>query len=77
VLAMEAGGVSEVVHDGVNGLLVGAGDTAALGDAVRRYFADDELRERLRSAAAASVAAYAPERVFGELEETLRRIAGT
>ena len=48
VLAMEAGGVSEVVHDGVNGLLVGAGDTAALGDAVRRYFADDELRGRLR-----------------------------
>jgi glycosyltransferase involved in cell wall biosynthesis len=77
VLAMEAGGVSEVVHDGVNGLLVGAGDTAALGDAVRRYFADDELRERLRSAAAASVAVYAPDRVFGELEETLRRIAGT
>ena len=77
VLAMEAGGVSEVVHDGVNGLLVAAGDTAALGEAVRRYFADDELRERLRSAAAASVAEYAPERVFGELEETLRRIAGT
>ena len=75
VLAMEAGGVSEVVHDGVNGLLVAAGDTAALGEAVRRYFADDGLRERLRGAAAASVAEYAPERVFGELEETLRRIA--
>ncbi len=77
VLAMEAGGVSEVVHDGVNGLLVAAGDTAALGEAVRRYFADDGLRERLRSAAAESVAGYAPEVVFGELEATLRRIAGT
>ena len=77
VLAMQAGGVSEVVHDGVNGLLVPAGDTVALGDAVRRYFADDELREQLRNAAAASVADYAPERVFGKLEETLRRIAGT
>jgi glycosyltransferase involved in cell wall biosynthesis len=77
VLATEAGGVSEVVHDGVNGLLVAAGDTAALGEAVRRFFADDELRERLRAAAAASVSEYAPERVFGELEETLRRIAGT
>src|SRR4051812_33263446 len=75
VLAMEAGGVGEVVHDGVNGLLVPAGDEAALADAVRRYFADDELRERLRSAAASSVAAYAPERVFGELEGTLRRVA--
>ena len=77
VLAMQAGGVAEVVHDGVNGLLVAAGDTAALGEAVRRYFADDELRERLRGAAAASVAEYAPEVVFGELEETLRRIACT
>ena len=61
----------------VNGLLVGPGDTAALGDAVRRYFADEPLRNRLRSAAASSVAEYAPERVFGELEQTLRRIAGT
>jgi hypothetical protein len=42
---------------------------------VRRYFADDALRERLRAAAAPSVAAYAPERVFGELEATLRRVA--
>jgi hypothetical protein len=31
------------------------------------------LREQLRKAAASSVAAYAPERVFGELESTLRR----
>jgi glycosyltransferase involved in cell wall biosynthesis len=77
VLAMEAGGVGEVVRDGVNGLLVPAGDEAALADAVRRYFADVALRERLRGAAAASVAAYAPERVFGELESTLRRVART
>jgi glycosyltransferase involved in cell wall biosynthesis len=76
VLAMQAGGVSEVVHDGVNGLLVAAGDTAALGEAVRRYFSDDELREQLRGAAAASVARYAPDVVFGELEQTLQRIVG-
>jgi glycosyltransferase involved in cell wall biosynthesis len=75
VLAMEAGGVGEVVHDEQNGLLVPAGDTAALADAVRRYFADDALRERLRAAAARSVAAYAPERVFGELESALHRVA--
>jgi glycosyltransferase involved in cell wall biosynthesis len=77
VLAMEAGGVSEVVHDGVNGLLVGPGDTAALGEAVRRYFADEQLRRRLRDAAASSVGEYAPERIFAELEQVLRRVAGT
>jgi glycosyltransferase involved in cell wall biosynthesis len=76
VLAMEAGGVAEVVHDGVNGLLVEAGDTTALGEAVRRYFSDQALRERLRAAAADSVSDYAPERVFGELESTLVRVGG-
>jgi glycogen(starch) synthase len=75
VLAMESGGVGEVVRDGVNGLLVPAGNTAELASAVRRYFADDTLRERLRTAAAPSVAPYAPERVFGELESILRRAA--
>ena len=75
VLAMEAGGVAEVVRDGVNGLLVAPGDTAALAEAVRRYFDEDALRERLRAAAADSVAEYAPERVFGDLEATLRRVA--
>jgi glycosyltransferase involved in cell wall biosynthesis len=75
VLAMEAGGVGEVVHDGVNGLLVAAGDAGALAEAVRRYFSDDELRARLRGAAASSVADYTPARVFGELEDTLGRVA--
>jgi glycosyltransferase involved in cell wall biosynthesis len=75
VLAMEAGGVGEVVRDGENGLLVPAGDTDALAAAVRRYFSDPALRDRLRRAAAPSVAGYAPERVLGELEVTLRQVA--
>jgi glycosyltransferase involved in cell wall biosynthesis len=75
VLALEAGGVSEVVRDGVNGLVVPAGDTGALAEAVRRFFADGELRRRLRAAAAPSVAQYSVESVFGELESTLARVA--
>jgi glycosyltransferase involved in cell wall biosynthesis len=75
VLATAAGGVAEVVSDGVNGLLVPTGDTPALTAAIRRYFDDGELRERLRANAAPSVAEYAPERVFARLEETLRAVA--
>jgi glycosyltransferase involved in cell wall biosynthesis len=75
VLAMEAGGVAEVVHDGVNGLLVPAGDTDALASAVRRYFGDDALRKRLRARAAESVAGYSAERVFARLEDVLRAVA--
>lgn len=77
VLATTAGGVAEVVEDGVNGLLVPPGDAAALGAAVRRYFGDHALRERLRAAAAPSVAEYAPERVFARLEEVLERAAAS
>ena len=75
VLAMEAGGVGEVVEDGVNGLLVPAGDTSALAEAVRRYFGDADLRDGLRSRAAASVDDLSAERIFGELEATLVRVA--
>jgi glycosyltransferase involved in cell wall biosynthesis len=75
VIATTTGGVAEVVQDGVNGLLVPPGDTGALADAVRRYFADDALRERLRARAAPSVEEYAPERVFGRLEQTLQAVA--
>ncbi len=73
VLATATGGVAEVVHDGENGLLVPLGDAGALAAAIRRFFGDDELRARLRGAAAGSVASYAPERVFAQLEETLLR----
>jgi glycosyltransferase involved in cell wall biosynthesis len=75
VLATATGGVAEVVRDGVNGLLVEVGDSEALGEAIRRYFADDALRDRLRANAASSVVDYAPERVFARLEETLQRAA--
>jgi glycosyltransferase involved in cell wall biosynthesis len=75
VLATTAGGVAEVVRDGENGLLVPAGDVDALGEAIRRFFADADLRERLRAASAPSVSRYAPDAVYGQLDEILRRCA--
>ena len=44
VLAMDAGGVAEVVRDGVNGLLVPAGDTRALAAAMRPCSMETEPR---------------------------------
>jgi glycosyltransferase involved in cell wall biosynthesis len=64
VLAMGAGrasvasavaGIPEVVEDGRTGLLVAPGDTAALGSALARLVTDGPLRERIGSAARASV----------------------
>ena len=77
VIATATGGVGEVVQDGENGLLVPLGDSRALGDAVRRYFGDEELRRRLRERAAPSVEQYSQERIFAELEQTLERVART
>jgi len=77
VLATAAGGVAEVVKDELNGLVVEVGDTQGLTEAVRRYFADATLRERLRAAAVASVVDYGPEQVFGKLEQILVAAAAT
>jgi glycosyltransferase involved in cell wall biosynthesis len=77
VIATATGGVAEVLHDGENGLVVPPGDPAALAEAIRRYVADDSLRARLSGAAAASVSSYAPERIFGRLEERLLEVART
>ena len=76
VIATSAGGVAEVVQDGVNGLLVPVGDVDALAAAVDRYFDDDALRERLRANAVESVAAYAPERLLGAVVDELVRAIG-
>jgi glycosyltransferase involved in cell wall biosynthesis len=77
VIATATGGVGEVVQEGENGLLVPLGDSAALGAAIRRYFGDEELRQRLRERAAPSVEQYSQERIFAELEQTLERVART
>jgi glycosyltransferase involved in cell wall biosynthesis len=75
VLATAAGGVAEVVEDGRNGLLVPPGDAAALAAAIGRFFAEDDLRAALRSAAAPSVASYAPEAIYARLEQVLLEAA--
>ena len=75
VLATSVGGVAEIVRDGENGLLVPSEDPEALAEAIRRYFADAGLRERLSAAAPSSVERYAPAAIYDELERILERAA--
>jgi glycosyltransferase involved in cell wall biosynthesis len=74
VIATGVGGVTEIVEDGVNGLLVSPADPDALGAAIRRFFADEALRGRLRAAAPGSVARFAPEQVYERLEGMLLEV---
>jgi len=76
VIATRTGGVTEVVQDGSNGLVVEPNDLDALTAAIRRFFENEELAARLRANASASVADYAPDRVYGRLEEILIEAAG-
>ena len=49
-LATRAGGIPEIVEDGVSGLLVPPGDSVALAAALRRLLEDGALRARLAQA---------------------------
>jgi glycosyltransferase involved in cell wall biosynthesis len=73
VIATDAGGVTEILGDGWNGLLVPIRDPAALAAAIRRYLDDPALQERLRGATVDSVAQFEPERIYAQLEQVLVR----
>lgn len=63
VIASDAGGIPDLIDDGDNGLLVPAGDAAALATAIERLLADDNLRQRLITAARERLPAFAPEAI--------------
>jgi glycosyltransferase involved in cell wall biosynthesis len=75
VIATSVGGVPEVVTEGENGLLVPPGDVEALAAAIRRFYADDGLRERLAAAAAPSVGEYGLEQTLARIESVLEEAA--
>jgi glycosyltransferase involved in cell wall biosynthesis len=75
VIATAVGGVPELVRDGVNGLLVPAGDAEALAGAIRRIVAEPGLREQLAANAASSVAHLDRDRVYARLEAILHSAA--
>ena len=55
VVAMAVGGIPEVVEDGVSGMLIEAGNEAALADAILSLVRDRDLANRLGQAARSRV----------------------
>lgn len=73
VVGGREGGVPEAVADGVTGLLVPAGDPAALEAALARLLGDESLRRRMGAAGRARVRElFAWERAARETAEILR-----
>lgn len=76
VIASDLPGPSEIVRDGVNGLIVKTGDREAFAAAMTRLAADRELRRRLADGARAAASGFDQERVLPELVEALGLIPG-
>jgi glycosyltransferase involved in cell wall biosynthesis len=71
VIATAVGGIPEVVRDGVNGLLVPAGDVDALARAIGRVAEGASLRASLAAAAAPSVAELAEPRILRSIVQAI------
>jgi glycosyltransferase involved in cell wall biosynthesis len=65
VVATRGGGPSELVRDGVDGLLVAPDDVASMAAALRRLAGDATERQRLGAAARARVAELTDPTVIG------------
>jgi len=55
VVVTRVGGISEVIEDGKNGVIVPPSDADALGSAVLRLLSNSEIREKLGASARALV----------------------
>jgi glycosyltransferase involved in cell wall biosynthesis len=75
VLATDVGGVTEIIRDGWNGLLVPPNEPAELAAAIRRFLDDPMLQQRLRAETRGSVTRFAPDEAYGQLEELLAHAA--
>jgi glycosyltransferase involved in cell wall biosynthesis len=68
-------GPGEIITDGVDGLLVSPGDSAALADAISRVLTDDVLRQRLSRNGRARAADFDVRVSTAQYEALLRRMA--
>ena len=75
VIVSRIGGVSSVVKDGVNGLLVSPGDQEALVESLERLMADERLAERLgRRARETVVSGYSVGQMVRGTADVLERM---
>jgi L-malate glycosyltransferase len=77
VVSTDAGGVPDLVMDGVNGLLVPVGDAQAMASKVVCVLGDRALAQRLVAAGSAEAQRYAWSTVRRQWLEAYRRVAGS
>jgi len=75
IVATAVGGISEMVGNEVEALLVRRGDGEALAGAITRLVHDEALRERLKSAGRKLLDRHTPEKFFRNLATIFREVA--
>ena len=77
IVATQAGGIPEIVADGVNGLLVPPRDAPALAQAIVGVLKDPDLRDRLGRAGFERVRArFTVDRMVAETASVYARVVG-
>ncbi len=76
VVATRVGGTADLVHDGVNGLLVAPRDPAALAAAISRVLADPAVAAGLAAAARRTADAYAWPDLARKVLDIYKRVTG-
>lgn len=76
VVVTNAGGLPEVVSDGVEGLVVPPANPAALAQAILRLVGDDDLRGRCGDAARLRASAFDVRRAVHRIESVYRELTG-
>jgi glycosyltransferase involved in cell wall biosynthesis len=78
VIGTRAGGIPDIVEDGVSGLLVEPGDTNALAEAIERVLTEEGLAARLGQGASAAAARWtaSPEEYAERMAALVAQVAG-
>jgi glycosyltransferase involved in cell wall biosynthesis len=76
VIATAESGASELIREGVEGLVVAARDVEALAAALKRIATDADLQRRMSEAAPRAVAHLTAEWYSGELRSYYERVLG-
>jgi glycosyltransferase involved in cell wall biosynthesis len=76
IVASDLPSIREILHNGVDALLVAPGDATALADAIRRLLGDPALTARLARAAFEAAPQYSWDRRAEKLESLFTEVAG-
>jgi glycosyltransferase involved in cell wall biosynthesis len=76
VIGSRIGGIPDLVHDGLTGLLVPPNDPAALASGLRCLLGNRELRHRLGASARARVVQFSTDTVVPRIEEAYASVLG-